>query len=97
MGPDRHHLAVGRAIPSGTLGTDGTPFPELPDEPLEDVSHVYTGDVPVIVGHYWDTGELEVYGPKVACVDYSAGKGGPLVAYRWDGEPNLVDAHFVSF
>jgi len=30
-------------------------------------------------------------------VDCSAGKGGPLVAYRWDGEPDLLDDHFVSF
>ncbi len=26
---------------------------------------------------------------KVACVDYSAGKADPLVAYRWDGETIL--------
>ena len=38
-----------------------------------------------------------VLGPKAACVDYSAGKGGPLVAYQWSGETELVDGHFVSF
>ena len=95
--PTATTLRSAALIPDGTLGTDGTPFPELPDEPLDDVSHVYTGDVPVIVGHYWETGTPKVLGPRVACVDYSAGKGGPLVAYRWDGEANLVDAHFVSF
>jgi hypothetical protein len=33
--------------------------------------------------------------PQVACVDYSAGDGGPLVAYRWDGEPALRATHFI--
>jgi hypothetical protein len=35
-------------------------------------------------------------GRKFACVDYSAGKGGPLVAYRWDGEEELRNDRFVS-
>jgi hypothetical protein len=30
----------------------------------------------------------------VACVDYSIGKGGKLVAYRWDGESNLKQEKF---
>ncbi len=95
--PTATTLRSAALIPGGTNGTDGEPFPDLPDEPLDGVSHAYTGDVPVIVGHYWETGTPTVYGPKVACVDYSAGKGGPLVAYRWDGEPDLADDHFVSF
>jgi hypothetical protein len=28
-------------------------------------------------------------------VDYSAGNGGPLVAYRFDSEPELVPEHLV--
>jgi hypothetical protein len=27
--------------------------------------------------------------PKLACLDWSAAKDGPLVAYRWDGESEL--------
>jgi len=38
----------------------------------------------------------EPLAPQVACVDYSAGKGGPLVAYRWDGESVLDTRGFVS-
>jgi len=34
--------------------------------------------------------------PDVACVDYSAGNGGDLVAYRWEGEPTLDVSHFFS-
>jgi hypothetical protein len=51
---------------------------------------------PVFVGHYWMKGKPSVLTPKVACVDYSAGKGGPLVAYRWNGESELHDGGFVS-
>jgi len=51
---------------------------------------------PVFVGHYWLKGKPSVLTPKVACVDYSAGKGGPLVAYRWNGESELHDGGFVS-
>ncbi len=33
---------------------------------------------------------------KVACLDWSAAKGGPLVAYRWDGESELADDRLVA-
>ena len=55
----------------------------------------YADDVPVIVGHYWRTGTPTVISTKVACVDYSAAKGGPLVAYRWSGETELTSANLV--
>jgi hypothetical protein len=51
---------------------------------------------PVVVGHYWMTGAPAPLSPKVACVDYSAAKGGPLVAYRWDGETELDARRFVA-
>lgn len=85
-------------IPSGARGTDGQPLPELPDDPIGDLALPrYTDGVPVIYGHYWRTGATRVISPTAACVDYSAGKGGPLVAYRWYGEPTLSDLGFVSF
>jgi len=56
----------------------------------------YTADKPVFIGHYWLTGEPAPLGPKVACVDYSAGNGGPLCAYRWQGETTLEAGHFVA-
>lgn len=43
---------------------------------------------PVIFGHYWlpkDWPPAPIM-PNVICVDYSAGKGGPLVAYSFDPE-----------
>ena len=56
----------------------------------------YDRNKPVFFGHYWQSGIPQPLRPKVACVDYSAGKGGPLVAYRWDGEPELNGRGFVS-
>ena len=45
---------------------------------------------PVFFGHYWLTGEPVLQSPNALCLDYSAGKDGPLVAYRWeDGEEAL--------
>jgi Calcineurin-like phosphoesterase len=51
---------------------------------------------PVFIGHYWMSGKPELQSPKVACVDYSAAKDGPLVAYRWDGEQELDARRFVE-
>jgi hypothetical protein len=54
---------------------------------------------PVFVGHYWMS-KVSLAHPStltdnVACVDYSAGNGGDLVAYRWSGESKLNDANFI--
>lgn len=51
---------------------------------------------PVFFGHYWMTGVPRVLSRVVACVDYSAGKGGPLVAYQWRGETVLNQMNFAS-
>ena len=55
----------------------------------------YPDDKPVFFGHYWMTGTPTVLSERAACVDYSAGLGGPLVAYRFDREPRLSDQRFV--
>jgi hypothetical protein len=62
----------------------------LPDAPLtaEWKGHQYSGP-PVLFGHYWFSGRPEVISSKFACLDYSVAKGGPLVAYRFDGETEL--------
>ncbi len=52
---------------------------------------IYAPDAPpVFFGHYWMNGEAQAQRHNVACLDYSAGKGGPLAAYRWlDGGSRL--------
>ncbi|WP_213298022.1 metallophosphoesterase [Paraburkholderia sacchari] len=69
-------------------------IPDLPIPPSTLIG--YTSEKPVFFGHYWRTGTPRVLAPNVACVDYSAGHGGPLVAYQWDGESTLNDSHFVT-
>ena len=44
---------------------------------------------PILVGHHWFSGHPVIESPKLACLDWSAAKDGPLVAYRWDGEDQL--------
>ncbi|MCY1260043.1 Bis(5'-nucleosyl)-tetraphosphatase, symmetrical [compost metagenome] len=70
----------------------------LTDEPIPGGVRVgYAADKPVFFGHYWLTGAPRPQAPRVACVDYSAGKKAePLVAYRYDGEPELDSRKFVS-
>lgn len=84
-------------LPSDALSLDGQPHPGFPDTELPTPLpvHPYEGP-PVIYGHYWQTGTLQLTSPGTVCVDYSAGKGGPLVAYRWSGETTLTDAHLVA-
>lgn len=44
---------------------------------------------PIFVGHHWFSGHPMIESPKLACLDWSAAKDGPLVAYRWDEESEL--------
>jgi hypothetical protein len=62
----------------------------IPDVPMpaEWVGHPYSGP-PLLFGHYWFTETPTVTSPRFACLDYSAARDGPLVAYRWDGEEQL--------
>ncbi|MDP3173066.1 MAG: metallophosphoesterase [Phenylobacterium sp.] len=70
----------------------------LPDGDIPPDSRIEEPDRPTFIGHYW----FDPEGPpapasrRVACVDYSVAKGGPLVSYRFDGAPALSAAHFVA-
>lgn len=52
-------------------------------------------DIPVFFGHYWFTGTPQLLTKNVACLDYSVGRGGKLVCYRYDGETILDESKFV--
>ena len=90
-----------KCIPSETRalekGFDGQTHRVLPDTQIPDPpAGLYSDEIPLFVGHYWQSGTTQLLAPRVACVDYSAGKGGPLVCYQWDGENLLDAAKFVS-
>ena len=67
----------------------------LPDCPLPVHARVPAMSTPVFFGHYWLTGTPSLQSSRSVCVDYSAGNGGPLVAYRFDSEPELSPERFV--
>ena len=70
----------------------------VPADPLPDKLPLAYGrdEPPVFVGHYWQTGRPRPLAANVACLDYSVGKNGKLVAYRWDGEQELSAEKFVA-
>lgn len=84
-------------IPGGATEPDGSPYVLTDDSPVVSPVEPYRSATPVIVGHYWFRGDPAPCSAKVACVDYSAAKGGPLVAYRWSGETELTAEHFAAF
>jgi len=64
---------------------------------LSNLPNYSTNAPPVFIGHYWLPGNApkEPLAPNIACLDFSAGLDGPLVAYRWDGEQTLSADKFV--
>ena len=84
-------------LPSGSRTASDQPHPGFPDTEIPPPLpvDVYNG-TPVIYGHYWQTGTPTLTSPITACVDYSAGKDGPLVAYQWSGESTLSNKNFIS-
>lgn len=53
---------------------------------------------PLFFGHYFKPGNdpLTPELPNLTCLDYSVAKGGPMVAYRWEGEKALTPAKFIA-
>jgi hypothetical protein len=89
---DATHLHDIAIVPGGDLSClPNLPLSEVLPEPIAPV----TGS-PILLGHYWFAGSILKETPKVAVLDWSAAKSGPLVAYRWDGESHLSDNKFVA-
>ncbi|MEN8214176.1 MAG: metallophosphoesterase [Pseudomonadota bacterium] len=74
-------------------------LPQIPNQSLPDrvTASEYPADAPpVFFGHYWFSGPPARLTPNAACLDYSVANRGKLTAYRWCGEAQLDNAHFVS-
>ena len=84
-------------LPSNSITASDEAHPGFPDTEIPPPLpvDVYNGP-PVIYGHYWQTGTPALTSPNTACVDYSAGNDGPLVAYRWTGESTLSNENFIA-
>ena len=79
-----------------TMRDGGT---EALSEVLEPLEQTWPVRKPVFFGHYWLNPDAPKTpkSPLAACLDYSAGKGGPLVCYRFDsGDTELVPEKFVA-
>lgn len=70
-------------------------YVDLPDIPVVDYEGSYNDEQLVFFGHYWMNGKPERQNEKCACVDYSVAKGGHLVAYRYDGEKEILNHKFI--
>jgi hypothetical protein len=70
----------------------------VPDDDIVGRQYIPEPDRPTFIGHYWlnERSDMMPRSRHVACVDYSAGKGGPLVAYRFDGETELSADKFIA-
>jgi hypothetical protein len=53
--------------------------------------YAYDDEKPVFFGHYWFTGTPRIEATNALCLDYSAGKDGPLVAYQFEGDASPLD------
>jgi hypothetical protein len=69
---------------------------QIPDVrmPADPRVKAYSGP-PVFFGHYSLTSRPGPLAARIACVDYSAAGDGDLVAYRWEGEPDLRLTHYI--
>ena len=79
------------------LALAGSLFDGLSEDPILEIPR-YHACKPVFIGHYWLKGEPEILSPCVACTDYSVAaptQYAKLVAYRYQGELQLNNAHFV--
>ncbi len=80
---EREHAYASLAMPPGALAPDGS----ISREVLADFPDYPADEKPVFCGHYWlpHAGDIAPLASNVMCLDYSAGKDGPLVACRWNG------------
>lgn len=92
-GTNRDHVRIkwwqSRALSWADLAMSVPDPTELPINslPASALKRIYPKDAkPVFFGHYWLTGTPVMQAPNALCLDYSAGKDGPLMAYRFEAE-----------
>ncbi|PHR59896.1 MAG: hypothetical protein COA47_08940 [Robiginitomaculum sp.] len=76
-----------------TVGPDED-IASIPNHPIppDSLRPTYPTGAPVVfVGHYWRAAKAPL-SHNIACVDFSAGKGGPLMAYRWTEDDVELDS-----
>ena len=98
QGPAASSAGRGRGETYRDACINHEPGPDIaiPAEHDHLVTPRYDDERPIFIGHYWLPPQRPApLTPTVACLDYSVAGGGPLVAYRWDGERYLRPDKFV--
>lgn len=102
-GNERHHIRVrwwdrgAKTYREAFMGPESA-IAHIPDDEIsgDHLLEYADHEPPVFLGHYWMEGNPAPLAPNVACLDFSVAKpGGKLVAYRWDGEAELLPERFV--
>lgn len=67
--------------------------------PPEAIAMTYDkAEKPVFFGHYWMTGDFRIESENALCLDYSAGRDGPLIAYRFEpGDTGISRDRVIGF
>lgn len=88
-------LASELVFPAGNYAIPGEP---IPDETAALIPGYATTAPPVFFGHYFkpENCPLEPELDNLSCLDFSVAKGGPMVAYRWDGEAKLTPNKYLA-
>lgn len=84
---------------SGARLENRDPYPAFEPHEVDPkyLDYVYMDTVPLVYGHYWRKWEhrRDEWTRYTACVDFSAVRGGTLVAYRWNGESEIHWRNYV--
>ena len=89
-------------IPPRSKTEKKKPYPKIKRHLIADEAHQFDfhGGSPVIYGHYWrqraDGVEIACTA-DTACVDFSAGRGGPLAAYQWNAGDTVISGENYVF
>ena len=67
----------------------------LTEQDKQRLLHYGKSEKALFIGHYWRRGTPRLIRDNIACLDYSAVKGGRLVAYRIGGESRLSNDGFT--
>jgi calcineurin-like phosphoesterase family protein len=60
-------------------------------------TEIYPNDAkPVFFGHYWMTGKPQLQAENALCLDYSAGRSGPLLSYHMRAGSKIISLNNIS-
>lgn len=91
-------LKEGKSYADYALVPPSAKVPSIPFPQEQIKKYLYAANQkPVFIGHYWLRGKPEIQHQNVACLDYSASRGGDQVAYRWNKNDRVLsNNNFVS-